>query len=228
MLNFSFLRQHAPDLLPIAVPVGLAVLVHGVWIGFSPPPRRLAAESGVTVDNTAQLVRITRRAVQQQTLPAVGLDLSGTLPPPPPDLLVPPGDPLEAAAADCPPQQKADGSAQRSDGSAVAESGAAAKSTPSPTQPSNAQEVADADGLPPAGTPEELAWMERLWNRAFGVPIWPDQLGPRQPAVILREVSLEDLGTVDVDELLSRSFERDDVSFGLKLVGDRLFILKKP
>ena len=70
--------------------------------------------------------------------------------------------------------------------------------------------------------------MERLWNRAFGVPIWPDQLGPRQPAVILREISLEDLETVDVDELLGRSFERDNVSFGLKLVGDRLFILKKP
>ena len=35
MLNFSFLRQHAPDLLPIAVPVGLA------------------ADPGVTDDNTA-------------------------------------------------------------------------------------------------------------------------------------------------------------------------------
>ena len=30
MFNFSFLRQHAPDLLPIAVPIGLAVMVHGV------------------------------------------------------------------------------------------------------------------------------------------------------------------------------------------------------
>ena len=53
MLNFSFLRQHAPDLLSIAVPVGLAVLVHGVWIGFSPPQRRLAADPGVIDDNTA-------------------------------------------------------------------------------------------------------------------------------------------------------------------------------
>ena len=70
--------------------------------------------------------------------------------------------------------------------------------------------------------------MQRLWSQAFGVPIWPDQLGPRQPAVILREISLEDLGTVDADELLSRSFERDDVSFELQLVGDLLFILKTP
>jgi len=229
MLNFSFLRQHVPDLLPIAVPVGLAVLVHGVWIGFSPPQRRLDAESGITVDNTAQLVRITRRVVQQQTLPAVGLDLSGTLPPPPPDLLIPVGDPPEAAAADCPPQQDADGSALRSDGADVAESSSAPKPTPSQSQPRNEQkEVADADLLPPAGTPEELAWIERLWNRAFGVPIWPKQLGPRQPGVNLREISLEDLGTVDVEELLSRSLAQGDVSFALKLVGDRLFILKKP
>ena len=62
---------------------------------------------------------------------------------------------------------------RRPDGSAVAESSAAAMPTPSLTQPPNAQEVVDEDGLPPAGTPQELAWMERLWNRAFGVPIWP-------------------------------------------------------
>ena len=105
MLNFSSLRQRAPELLLLSLPIGLSLVVHSVWISRSgAEPRVGDQQQSVSIDNTAQLVRITRRAAQQQTLAAVGLDLSGTLPPPAADVLQ--QIELPDPKPDCPPKQQ--------------------------------------------------------------------------------------------------------------------------
>ena len=79
MLSFNSLRQRAPELLAVAIPLGIAVAIHGVWIllgsrAAADPKGSALANGGdsAVVDNTAQLGRITRRA-SQQTLASVGL-----------------------------------------------------------------------------------------------------------------------------------------------------------
>ena len=223
MLNFNFLRQHLSNRLLLAIPVGLAVAVHGVWIGVSGRLHQgRDAPVKPAVDNTAQLVRITRRAVQQQQVAAVSLDLSSSLPPPPPELLMEGVEslPLELES-DCPPMTS-DGQKQ---GNERAE---AARPVPSasedgPSAVSN--QGADATRTLPPPEPAELP---QIWRRALGVPIWPRQLGEKPASAQFREVSKQDLEGRSVQELNQQTITTGEDVFRFLRLGDRLLILKQP
>ena len=174
MLNFNSLRQHLSNGLWLAIPVGLAVAVHGVWIGVSGRLHQVRdASVKPAVDNTAQLVRITRRAVQQQQLAAVSLELSSSFPPPPPELLMEGKESLPfELESDCPPMTS-DGLKQ---GNERAEAARPVPSAPEEGISAVSNQGADATrSLPP-----EAAELPQIWRRSLGVPIWPRQLGENQ------------------------------------------------
>ena len=236
MLNFSFLRQHLSNWLLAALPIGLAVAVHGVWIGVSGRLHQgRAASLAPAVDNTAQLVRITRRAVQQQRVAAVSLDLSSSLPPPPPELLLEGEDSLTPdPEPDCAPMT-AESADQRADGGLVSadEKGqgserveAAGPVPPASTagSPAASEQGSDAERALPPPEPAELP---QIWRRAVGVPIWPRQLGEKPDSAQFREVSKQDLKGRSVQELNQQSFVVGEDVFRFLRLGDRLLILRQ-
>ena len=222
MLNFSSLRQRAPELLLLSLPIGLSLVVHSVWISRSgAEPRVGDQQQSVSIDNTAQLVRITRRAAQQQTLAAVGLDLSGTLPPPAADVLqqIELPDPMP----DCPPKQ------QRVITKVVPDASAPA-ATPAPQEETAQRQdtlVATAPNAP--SQPLDGDGLDRLWGQAMGVPIWPDDLlGPKPVIGELRELSLGDVSGMDATDLHQRSVQAESGRYLVKVFGDRVFLLREP
>jgi len=222
MLNFSSLRQRAPELLLLSLPIGLSLVVHSVWISRSgAEPRVGDQQQSVSIDNTAQLVRITRRAAQQQTLAAVGLDLSGTLPPPAADVLQ--QIELPDPKPDCPPKQQRVITKVVPDASAPAASAAPQEETAQrqdtvvATAPNAPSQPLDGDGL------------DRLWGQAMGVPIWPDDLlGPKPVVGELRELSLGDVSGLDAMDLHQRSVQAEAGRYLVKVFGDRVFLLREP
>ena len=222
MLNFSSLRQRAPELLLLALPVGLSLVVHSVWISRDGAESRVGdSDQSVSIDNTAQLVRITRRASQQQTLAAVGLDLSGTLPPPAADVLQ--QIELPDPKPDCPPKQQRVITKVVPDASAPAASAAPEEETAQrqdtvvATAPNAPSQPLDGDGL------------DRLWGQAMGVPIWPDDLlGPKPVVGELRELSLGDVSGLDATDLHQRSVQAEAGRYLVKVFGDRVFLLREP
>ena len=230
MLSFNSLRQRAPELLAVTIPLGIAIAIHAVWIlvgsRAAADPKGSVGPDGeevAVVDNTAQLVRITRRAAQQRNLSAVGLDLSGTLPSPLDD--VEPVDLPDQPAVDCPPPVDAGGQ----------EVSAPKTSTVQQKPPSVAartQEVPPlqaADELPPAETLAINATsVKAFWQQAMGVPIWPKELGPKQEAVELRELSLADFQGRSAKELHNTAVSMESATYQLKVLGDRVLILKTP
>ena len=222
MLNFSSLRQRAPELLLLSLPIGLSLVVHSVWISRSgAEPRVGNQQQSVSIDNTAQLVRITRRAAQQQTLAAVELDLSDTLPPPAADVLQ--QIELPDPKPDCPPKQQQvitkvlpDASAS-SASTALQEEIAQRQETVVTTAPNTPSQSLDGDVL------------DRLWGQAMGVPIWPDDLlGPKPVIGELRELSLGDVSGMDATDLHQRSVQAESGRYLVKVFGDRVFLLREP
>ena len=222
MLNFSSLLHRAPELLLLALPVGLSLVVHSVWISRSGAESRVGdSDQSVSIDNTAQLVRITRRASQQQTLAAVGLDLSGTLPPPAADVLQ--KIELPDPKPDCPLQQERVTTKVLPDVSAPTaipapqEQTAQRQETVVATAPSAPLQALDGDAL------------DRLWGLAMGVPVWPeDLLGPKPVIGELRELSLDDVADMDATDLHELSVEAESGTYLVKVFGDRVFLLREP
>lgn len=237
MLSFNSLRRHASNWLLLSIPVGLAVAVHGVWIGVSGRMHQdKAALVDPAVDNTSQLVRITRRAVQQQRVAAVSLDLSDTLPPPPPELLAEGGESLPVELeSDCPPMTVESG-AVATEGGLMAADGQ--KQGNNPAQAAKSLALASGDGSPPVSMqqpdaartlpPLDPAELPQIWRRALGVPIWPRQLGEKPLTAQFREVSKQDLEGRSVLELNQQSFEVGEQTFRFLPLGDRLLILRQP
>ena len=237
MLNFNFLRQHLSKRLLLAIPIGLAVAVHGVWIGVSGRLHQgKDAPAKPAVDNTAQLVRITRRAVEQQQVAAVSLDLSSSLPPPPPELLMEGEEtpPLEFES-DCPPlkDESADLAAENGERTANGQ-----KQGNERTEAARPVSSAASDDGPPevskqrsdtalALLPLEPAELPQIWRRAVGVPIWPRQLGEKPDSAQFREVSKQDLKGRSVQELNQQSFVVGEDVFRFLRLGDRLLILRQ-
>ena len=236
MLNFNSLRQHAPELFAVAIPVGIALAIHAVWIGISGRPPLEPKGSGLSagndstvVDNTAQLVRVTRRAAQQRNLASVGLDLSGTLPSPldavePVDLPDQPDQP-DQPTADCP-------SPAAAGGTVVAAPKAPTVQPKQPTVAARTREdppLQSADELAPAeATGIDATSIKAFWQQAMGVPIWPKELGPKQESVVLRELSLADFQGRSAKELHNKAVAMEFARYQLKVLGDRVLILKTP
>ena len=223
MLNFNFLRQPLSNRLLLAIPVGLAVVVHGVWIGVSGRLHQgKDAPVKPAVDNTAQLVRITRRAVQQQQVAAVSLDLSSSLPPPPPELLMEGEESLPPELeSDCPPMTS-DGQKQGNERAEAARP-VPSRSDDGPSAVPN--QKADATRILP---PLKAAELPQIWRRSLGVPIWPRQLGEKPASAQFREVSRQDLEGRSVQELNQQTFAVGEDVFRFLRLGDRLLILRQP
>ena len=222
MLNFSSLRQRAPELLLLSLPIGLSLVVHTVWISRSgAEPRVGDQQQSVSIDNTAQLVRITRRAAQQQTLAAVELDLSDTLPPPAADVLQ--QIELPDPKPDCPPKQ------QRVITKVVPDASAPA-ATPAPQEETAQPQETVVATVPNAPSqPLDGDVLDRLWGQAMGVPIWPDDLlGPKPVVGELRELSLGDVSGLDATDLHQRSVQAESGRYLVKVFGDRVFLLREP
>jgi hypothetical protein len=222
MLNFSSLRQRAPELLLLSLPIGLSLVVHSVWISRSgAEPRVGDQQQSVSIDNTAQLVRITRRAAQQQTLAAVGLDLSGTLPPPAADVLQ--QIELPDPKPDCPPKQ------QRVITKVVPDASAPAASVAPEEETAQRQDTVVATAPNAPSQPLDGDGLDRLWGQAMGVPIWPDDLlGPKPVVGELRELSLGDVSGLDATDLHQRSVQAEAGTYLVKVFGDRVFLLREP
>ena len=221
MLNFNSLRQHVPELLAVAIPVGIALAIHAVWIGLSGRPPLEQKGSGLStgddttvVDNTAQLVRVTRRAAQQRNLAAVGLDLSGTLPSPLD--AVEPVDLPDQPVADCPPPADAGGTV------------VAAPKPPNVVAGTREDpQLQSDDELSPAQAIEiNATTIKRFWQQAMGVPVWPKELGPRRDEVELRELSLEDFQGREAKQLHNLDVTTDTATYQIKVLGDRVLLLK--
>ena len=225
MLNFNSLRQRLFEGLVLALPIGLAVVVHGVWIGVSGRLHQgRAAPENPAVDNTPQLVRITRRAVQQQRVAAVSLDLSSSLPPPPPELLQEEGESLPPdPESDCPPMTAA--SAVLKPGDEGVEAAMPVPSAPIDGPSAVSKQGDDAAQTLPPPEPDELP---QIWRRSLGVPIWPRQLGEKPASAQFREVSKQDLEGRSIQELNQQSFAVGEDVFRFLRLGDRLLILRQP
>ena len=236
MLSFNSLRQRAPELLAVAIPLGIAVAIHGVWIllgsrAAADPKGSALAEGGDSsvVDNTAQLVRITRRAAQQQTLASVGFDLSDTLPSPPGDeeTVDLPDEPVP----DCPADASAEGSVEPTQDSSATSSSSA---NPTQRQPLTALTPSRED--PALLAAEELAPSAAIeinatsimgfWRQAMGVPVWPKEIGPRRDDVELRELSLKDFQGREAKQLHNLEVTTQTATYQLKVLGDRVLLLK--
>ena len=243
MLNFSSLRQQVSDRFLWVVPVGIAVALHLLWLVIGArsdrdvPMRKDSGQAtgmGTVVDNTAQLVRLTRRAVQQQTLPSVGLDLSGTLPPPPPELIedVVLPDPPDARA-DCPPEAKTSppsGKRRTPQPAVTSKADSNPLSLASPTESASNTGSMPGDAADSSETEQgtvgmDEATMNRLWRAAMGVPIWPDVLGPKQTNVELRELSLSAFKGRSVQDLHQSEFTTSLGRLRLWVDGQRVFLI---
>lgn len=87
MWIFNSLRRRAPETLSlVALPVAIAIAGHAAVIGTSTVLATRTSENPTpprVVDNSRELVRLSRRVAQSRSLAAVGLNLSDTLPTPP-------------------------------------------------------------------------------------------------------------------------------------------------
>ena len=236
MLSFNSLRQRAPELLAVAIPLGLAVAIQALWIlvgsRAAADPKGSASPDGgdsTVVDNTAQLVRITRRAAQQQTLASVGLDLSGTLPSPLGDEET--VDLPEAPLPECPPASGTEELVQ-SDQPSPAKS--SSRANPTQRQPLSALTptredpalLAAEELTTPAAIEINATSIMGFWRQAMGVPVWPKEIGPRRDDVELRELSLKDFQGREAKQLHNLEVTTQTATYQLKVLGDRVLLLK--
>ena len=174
MWIFNSLRRHAPEeLAMVALPVAIAIAGHAAVIGTSTVLATRTTEGPkppMVVDNSQELVRLSRRVAQSRSVAAVGLNLSNTLPPPPaPDLL----DDLSEGKKDpdCKPEQKAD----QGDG---------------PNRPDGQRGVVGQNTVAVLA-PLEVEQVSALWETGDPVESWPDGLGAFPDDSEVREVPLE-------------------------------------
>ena len=110
--------------------------------------------------------------------------------------------------------------------------------TVQPVQPKQPTVAARTREDPPLQSADELAPAEAtgidatsikaFWQQAMGVPIWPKELGPKQESVVLRELSLADFQGRSAKELHNKAVAMEFARYQLKVLGDRVLILKTP
>ncbi len=210
MWIFNSLRRRVPDgLAMVALPVGIAIAGHAVVIGTSTVlATRTTVESGPppVIDNSRELVRLSRRVAQTQPLASVGLSLSGTLPPPPaPDLLdVPSG---EKQVQNCDPRTKAD-QEDRTNPS-VATGASASQSTMAFLPPLEVQQVSS------------------LWEEGDPVESWPDEFGAFPEDSQVREVPLDSFRPRTTLQLNALVISSPDAEFLLRARDEAVWIARR-
>lgn len=210
MWIFNSLRRHAPERLAVvALPVAIAIAGHAAVIGTSTVLATRTTEEPKppkVVDNSRELVRLSRRVAQSRSVAAVGLNLSNTLPPPPaPDLL----DDLSEGKKDpeCQPGKKADqgDGANRPDG----QRGAARQNTVAVLAPLEVEQVSS------------------LWETGDPVNSWPDGLGAFPDDSEVREVPLEAFSPRTTLQLNALVITSADTQFLLRASDQAVWIVRR-
>jgi hypothetical protein len=190
MWTLNCLRQRAPEAWPLALPVAVAVVIHGLVIGVSSWMSRSPSKAvaPVVVDNTRQLVRLSRSLGGQEPLvPSSLLTLSAKLPPPP-ELAAA----KDVAAAKpgveknpaCPPSAP--------EGKAVDQGNAVDNATAGPVIPSGAGAV--ASGV-------SVNMIRVRWAEGTVVQRWPERFGPLPEGIQLRRLPLTAFPDFNVKQL---------------------------
>ncbi|WP_131456376.1 hypothetical protein [Synechococcus sp. BS56D] len=215
----NFLRRRAPEALPLALPLAIAVLIHALLIGLGSWRGRGAEASPpepAVIDNTPQLVRLSRRINRKEPLVAASvLSLSATLPPPPPELLKTTEQP--EAKDDCGGRAANGKAANSKAASSKAANGQAviARSTPA---------VATAFEGPESLSPETIS---RLWGEAVPVPVWPEVFGPVPEGAQIRRLPLKALGGRSAKQLHKLTMTSLSAQFQLRADDQGVWIARQ-
>jgi hypothetical protein len=219
MWTLNFLRRRAPEALPLALPLAIAVLIHALLIGLGSWRGRGAEASPpepAVIDNTPQLVRLSRRLNRKEPLVAASvLSLSATLPPPPPELLKTTEQP-----------EAKDGCGGR------AANGKAASSKAANSKAANGQAVIarSTPGVAPAFEgPESLSpeTISRLWGEAVPVPGWPELFGPAPEGAQIRRLPLKALGGRSAKQLHKLTMTSSSAQFQLRADDQGVWIARQ-
>ena len=219
MWTLNFLRRRAPEALPLALPLAIAVLIHALLIGLGSWRGRGAEASPpepAVIDNTPQLVRLSRRVNRKEPLVAASvLSLSATLPPPPPELLKTTEQP--EAKDDCGGRAANGKAANSKAASSKAANGQAviARSTPG---------VATAFEGPESLSPETIS---RLWGEAVPVPVWPEVFGPVPEGAQIRRLALKALGGRSAKQLHKLTMTSLSAQFQLRADDQGVWIARQ-
>lgn len=222
MWTLNFLLRRAPEAWPLALPVAVAIVIHAVVIGASSWRSRAAppAAAATVVDNTRQLVRLSRRLGGQEPLvPSSLLTLSAKLPPPPElveakDAAAKPGAEKDPA---CPPSASGD--------KAVAKSKAVAKAKPVDNAPAGSPRplaaVAVASGL-------SVEMIRARWEEGTVAGSWPERFGPLPEGIQLRRLPLTAFPGVNVKQLNRLSLTSDADQFMVRADDQGVWIGRRP
>ena len=232
------LHQLIVKSIPVIGPVGIALLIHAVWIGLN--AQRETAEQSTTlkpqnnerVENTVQLIRLTKLSSDYWKSQSDELALSATLPPPPPPELKE-KDSIDLqegnTTQDCPPVEARQtdnengemASANRSDLKTRQNS---ADTLSSGSDQINSPENEDSE-LAASPLPNRESILS-IWREAMGVPIWPNGLGERDQSVELRELSLSFFEPITAEDLDGLEILAESERFRIQVIGKRVLILK--
>ncbi|QNI79917.1 hypothetical protein SynRS9909_01935 [Synechococcus sp. RS9909] len=208
MWTLNSLLRRAPEAWPLALPVAVAIVIHAVVIGASSWRSRAAppAAAATVVDNTRQLVRLSRRLGGQEPLvPSSLLTLSAKLPPPPElveakDAAAKPGAEKPPA---CPPSALED--------KAVAKDKAVDRGKP----------VAVASGL-------SVEMIRARWEEGTVAGSWPERFGPLPEGIQLRRLPLTAFPGVNVKQLNRLSLTSDADQFLVRADDQGVWIGRRP
>ena len=216
---------------PMTGPLAIAVLVHAAWIGFDAKAEHEKrsdisnTQNNEHIDNTVQLIRLTRLSSQGGMRQSTGLDLSSTLPPPPPELkgTTEQKAPIETNQ-DCGARENQQ-TENQSNGSL------ATNQAPNPVgSPKNlggqSKTTTREGGKPEEQPPLNPESIKEIWRKAMGVPIWPTDLGERDQSVELKELSLAFFNGMAADDLNGLEILTTSHRYKIKVFNDRVFILK--
>lgn len=210
MWIFNSLRRRAPETLSlVALPVAIAIAGHAAVIGTSTVLATRTSENPTpprVVDNSRELVRLSRRVAQSRSLAAVGLNLSDTLPPPPAPTLL--DDPSKGTKD---PDCSIDNDADRAE---------------KPNRPDGQEEAAGPSRvalLPPL----EIERISSLWETADPVESWPEALGAFPEDSEVREVPLKAFRPRTTKQLNALVITSADTQFLLRARDESVWIVRR-
>lgn len=218
MWTLNFLRRRAPEALPLALPLAIAVFIHALLIGLGSLRGRGSAAvppKPAVIDNTAQLVRLSRRINRKEPLVAASaLSLSANLPPPPPELLKPTEQP------EAQPEARADCGGRAANGKAANSKAANGKEGIDRSTPVVAAALENPESL----SPETLS---RLWREAVPVPVWPDMFGPTPEGAQIRRLPLKAFGGRSAKQLHRLTLTSSSAQFQLRADDQGVWIARQ-
>ena len=224
---------------PFVGSLAIATLVHLALIGInanhenSKLPARGALQNDAPIDNTIQLIRLTKLNAQNRIQQSKDLQLSPTLPPPPPELKEAPveGAPVDSKQ-DCEPRVMQHTGGER-DGMPITTRGSLnPNQNPAQSKEDDANQSSLGDGASEgkrgSGLPDSES-IETIWRKAMGVPIWPTDLGERDQSVELKELSLAFFSNlIEKKDLNDLEIHTTSNRYRFQIIGQRVFILKDP